>query len=58
MTKIQEILNEEIEEYMKENKVIGYKQKVVQAIRRWQKSLFMQRSAWSFRNGWGNCGKT
>ncbi len=34
MTKIQEILNEEIEEYMKENKVIGYKQKVVQAIRR------------------------
>lgn len=34
MTKIQEILNEGIEEYMKENKVIGYKQKVVQAIRR------------------------
>ena len=33
MEKIQEILNKGIEKYIQENKVIGYKQKVIKAIK-------------------------
>ena len=32
MEKIQEILNKELEKYIKKNKVIGYKQKVIKSI--------------------------
>lgn len=33
MEKIQEILNKGLEKYVKEHKVIGYKQKVIKAIK-------------------------